>query len=103
MNNSLPILAEVRRGAIAEAHHRGAIVLAEPDGHIIGQLGDAELITSTRSTIKPIQAIPLITSGAADHFNFTSSEIAVACSSHEGEPIHTETVADMLAAIGLSE
>lgn len=103
MQGELPILVEVRRGAIVESWHRGAIVVAEPDGRIITRLGDDGLVTSTRSTIKPIQAIPFITSGAADHFSVDERELAVVCASHEGEPIHTETVAGMLARAGLDE
>ncbi len=103
MQDERPILVEVRRGAIVESWHRGAIVIAEPDGHVITRLGDDGLITSTRSTIKPLQAIPFITSGAADHFSVDERELAVVCASHEGEPIHTETVAGMLARAGLDE
>ena len=73
------------------------------DEKIITRLGDDSFVTATRSTIKPIQAIPFITSGAADHFNISDRELAVACASHEGEPIHTETVAAMLARAGLDE
>src|SRR5437588_3913682 len=103
MQGELPILVEVRRGAIVESRHRGAIVVAESDGRIVKSFGDSELVTSTRSTIKPIQAIPFITSGAADHFLVDERELAVVCASHEGEPIHTETVAGMLARAGLDE
>jgi L-asparaginase II len=103
MQNELPILVEVRRGAIVESWHRGAIVVVEPDGQLISRLGDDDLITSTRSTIKPIQAIPFIVSGAADHFSVDERELAIVCASHEGEPIHTETVAGMLARAGLDE
>ena len=103
MQGEIPILVEVRRGAIVESRHRGAVVVADPDGHVITHLGPENLITSTRSTIKPIQAIPFITSGAADHFNANERELAVVCASHEGEAIHTETVAGMLARAGLDE
>src|SRR5258705_4634441 len=103
MQNELPILVEVRRGGIVESRHRGAIVIAEPDGRVVKHLGDDGFVTSTRSTIKPIQAIPFITSGAADHFNVDEREPADLCASHEGEPIHTETVAGMLARAGLDE
>jgi L-asparaginase II len=103
MQGELPILVEVRRGAIIESRHRGAIVIAEPNGDILAKLGDETLITSTRSTIKPIQAIPFVTSGAADHFNVDERELAVICASHEGEPIHTEAVAGMLVRAGLDE
>ena len=103
MNDQLAVLTEVRRGSIVESRHRGIIVAVEPDGRVIAGLGDDEFTTSTRSTIKPIQAIPLITSGAADRFAFTPRELAVSCASHQGEAIHTDTVARMLDRIGLSE
>ena len=103
MNNELPVLVEVRRGPIVESWHRGAIIALEPDGHVIARIGYDGLTTSTRSTIKPIQAIPIITSGAADHYRLTPRELAAACASHEGEPIHTETVTGMLARVGLDE
>jgi len=103
MTEDIKVLVEVRRGAIVESRHRGAIVAVEPSGKIIARLGNELMITSTRSTIKPIQAIPLITSGAADHFGFTSREIALACASHDGELCHTETAALMLEQAGLTE
>src|SRR5262249_8869815 len=103
MSESLPKLVEVRRGQIVESRHRGSIVAVEPDGRIVARLGDEGLIVSTRSTIKPIQALPVITSGAADRFKINSNELAVICASHDGEPIHTETVAGVLSRIGLNE
>jgi L-asparaginase II len=54
-----------------------------------------------RSSAKPHQAIPLVASGAADRFGFDEREIALASASHNGEPIHTETVASMLNKIGI--
>ena len=64
-------------------------------------LGTPETVTYLRSSAKPFQAIPLIASGAADRFGFTEKEIALACGSHSGEPIHTELAASMLKKIGL--
>lgn len=103
MDNQLPVLVEVARGPIVESRHRGVIVIVGPDHRIVNSIGYSSLITSTRSTIKPIQAIPFITSGAADHFSVDERELAVVCASHEGEPIHTETVAGMLERAGLDE
>jgi L-asparaginase II len=68
---------------------------------MVAQLGVPETVTYLRSSSKPHQAIPLVASGAADHFGFTEKEIAIACASHNGERIHTETVAGMLNKIGL--
>lgn len=103
MSSELTILVEVTRGAMVESRHRGAVVVVEADGRVLKSLGDDSLLTSTRSTIKPIQALPFITSGAADHFSVDERELAVVCASHEGEPIHTETVAGMLERAGLDE
>ncbi len=49
-----------------------------------------------------MQALPLLTSGAADRFGFTDEEVALACASHNGEPIHTKIAASMLEKIGLT-
>src|SRR5262249_48606394 len=67
----------------------------------ITQLGSPEVVTYVRSSGKPFQAIPVITTGAADRFGFNEQEIAIACGSHSGEPLHVETVLSMLGKIGL--
>jgi len=94
-------LVKVTRGGITESRHRGHIVAVEPDGKIAAYLGAPETVTYLRSSAKPHQAIPLVASGAADRFGFTEKEIALACASHSGEPIHTEVVASILRKIGL--
>jgi L-asparaginase II len=94
-------LVEVRRGAITESRHRGHVVAVEPDGKIVARLGAFETVTFLRSSAKPFQALPLVVSGAADRFGFTDREVALACASHNGEPIHTELAASMLKKIGL--
>lgn len=103
-NADVPIaepLVEVKRGSITESRHRGHIVAVDADGLIVAKLGAPQLVTYLRSSSKPFQAIPLIASGAADHFDFTEKEIAIACGSHNGEAAHTQTVARMLRKIGL--
>lgn len=94
-------LVQVTRGAITESRHRGHIMAVEPDGTIAAYLGAPETVTFLRSAAKPHQALPLIESGAADRFGFTEQEIALACASHSGEPIHTAIAASMLRKIGL--
>jgi L-asparaginase II len=92
---------EVTRGGITESRHRGHIVAVEPDGTIAAFLGAPETVTYLRSSAKPHQAMPLLASGAADRYGFNEREIALACASHSGEPIHTEVAAAMLNKIGL--
>lgn len=94
-------LVEVRRGSLTESRHRGHIVAVEPDGKIVSYAGAPDNVTFLRSSAKPFQAIPLLVSGAADAFGFNDQEIALACASHNGEPIHTEIAAGMLKKIGL--
>src|SRR5437867_2729512 len=96
-------LVEVWRGPIVESRHRGHLITVDGRGHIVASLGSPETITYIRSSAKPFQAIPLITSGAADRFGFTEQEIAIACGSHSGEPQHVKTVQSMLEKIGLDE
>jgi L-asparaginase II len=76
-------------------------VAVDGNGVIVAQIGAPHNVTFLRSASKPHQAIPLVASGAADHFGFNEKEIAISCASHNGEAIHTETVAGMLKKIGL--
>jgi L-asparaginase II len=94
-------LVEVKRGAITESRHRGHIVAVEPDGNIVAALGAPHNVTFLRSYAKPFQALPLLLTGAAERFGFNDREVALACASHNGEPIHTEIAASMLKKIGL--
>jgi len=96
-------LVEVRRGPIVESLHRGHLIAVNGSGQTITALGAPETVTYVRSSGKPFQAIPLIASGAADRFGFTTQEIAIACGSHSGEPAHVETASSMLRKIGLDE
>ncbi|MEJ7623673.1 MAG: asparaginase [Pyrinomonadaceae bacterium] len=97
------ILAHVIRGHTVESIHRGHFIVIDGDGGTITSAGDPSTVTYYRSASKPFQAIPMITSGAADVFGFTDDEIAMAAASHSGEPMHVERVAAMLAKIGLAE
>ena len=94
-------LVQVKRGAITESRHRGHVVVIEPDGNAIATLGAPQNVTFLRSSAKPFQALPLLLSGAAERYEFTDREVALACGSHNGEKIHTELAASMLRKIGL--
>src|SRR5262245_15357532 len=97
-----PVLVRVWRGSDAEAQHRGACVVAEPSGVVIDGAGEWSRPVFVRSSVKSLQALPLIESGAAERFGFSDAEIALALSSHNAEPCHTEGVATLLGRLGLS-
>lgn len=97
------IIAKVIRSETVESIHRGHLIAIGGDGKVHSSIGDPQTVTFFRSSAKPFQAIPFITSGAADAYGFSEDEIALACASHSGEPIHAETAERMLAKVGLSE
>lgn len=96
-------MAHVVRGELSESRHYGAIAVANSAGQLIYGTGDvAGFQAFLRSSAKPFQAIPLVESGAADRFNLSDQELAVACASHNGEDEHVRVVAGMLERAGLS-
>ncbi len=97
-----PVLVEIRRGRTVENHHRGSAVVADSKGAIVAAWGDRERPVFPRSAIKPVQAIPLVDSGAADAFGLGDIELALASASHAGEPCHIAAVGAWLARVGLS-
>jgi len=97
------ILANVIRGETIESIHRGHLMVIDGNDKVILSIGDPSTVTYFRSSAKAFQAIPFITSGAADAYSFTEDEIAMAVASHSGEAIHVEIVGRMLAKIGHSE
>src|SRR4051812_36044382 len=96
-----PILVDVMRGSAIESSHTGAIAVVDADGSLVASLGDIERPIFPRSAVKVLQALPLVASGAAESLGLTDAELAIACASHGGEPIHEKTAAAMLAKVGL--
>lgn len=96
-----PVLVRVRRGGYLESVHRGAFAVADADGRLIHGVGDTAAPVFARSAIKALQALPLIESGAADHFGFEPPDLALAISSHNAEAQHTERAAAILDRLGL--
>ncbi len=102
-DNTAPVLVEVVRGAMVESRHRGAVAVCDAKGGVVHAVGDVDRLVYARSAIKPLQALPLVETGAAAHFNLGDDQIALACASHRGEPEHVALVAAWLERIGLSE
>jgi L-asparaginase II len=96
-----PVLVEVWRGPRVESRHHGAVVVVDADCATVFALGDVAMPVYPRSAVKPIQALPLVESGAADRYGFGDEELALACASHGGEPAHVEVAKRMLARAGL--
>ena len=97
-----PVLAEVLRGGVVESRHRGTVVAVNADGKTVLSLGDTDELVFPRSSLKPLQVIPLVESGAVDQFQLSQQELALACASHNGEAIHMEVLMQWMARLGLT-
>lgn len=100
---SNPVLVNALRGELVENRHRGAVAVCDPNGKLLHAWGDVESLVYPRSAIKALQALPLVESGAAEHYGLSEAELALACSSHNAEPTHTDTVHNWLKRIDLDE
>ncbi len=95
--------AEVWRGEFLECVHRGRAVVCNSLGEVVASFGDVDATILPRSSVKMLQALPLIESGAADRFKLQSEHLAVACASHQGAAIHTDLVSRWLQDLGFGE
>ena len=89
-------LAIVTRGGATESVHYGCVAVVDAAGRLLFSAGDPHHLTTTRSALKPLQAIPFVTRGGVERFGYSREQVALLCASHSGEPRHVEAVADML-------
>jgi L-asparaginase II len=101
-------LVETTRGlpgarAVRENIHHGIVAVVDTAGRLLLSAGNAGEVCFTRSTLKPLQALPLLADGGLERFGLGPEELALICASHSGEPRHVEIVSKILASIGLGE
>lgn len=102
MTHAAPF-TEIWRGPFLESVHEGHAVICDDSGQIVEAWGNPEATILPRSSAKMVQALPLLTSGAADKHGLTTEQLALACASHQGAAIHTDRVALWLDALGLGD
>ncbi|MEO3947552.1 asparaginase [Gorillibacterium sp. CAU 1737] len=93
----------IYRGEMAESEHQVHLAAVQVDGSLVASSGDADRWIFARSSAKPLQAIPLVESGAMERYGLTDAELALVCASHNGEEKHVALAAGMLAKLGLEE
>lgn len=94
-------LVEVWRGPFLESRHRGHAVVCDAGGSIRAAWGDPEAVILPRSSVKMLQALPLVESRAGA--TLSDRQLALACASHSGAAMHVEVASAWLAALGLGE
>lgn len=97
------LFVEVTRNAEVESRHFGAAAVCDYHGNILESWGDVDKCVFPRSALKPMLAIHLLESGASEHFALSDPELALACSSHQGEKLHQDAVTAWLTRLGLTE
>lgn len=94
------MLVEETRAGVVDNVHLGHIAVVNADGTLLYQYGDPNYMTYGRSALKPMQALPIVETGAADHFSFSDADLAICCASHSGEERHRSRVRAILSQIG---
>ncbi len=92
-------IARVVRSGLEESVHLGHVAVCDVDGGLIARAGDPDRELFIRSCTKPLQAA--VSLAAIGDEDLTDREIAVMCSSHNGEPVHLGAVRALLERAGL--
>lgn len=87
-------LVRVVRSNLEESLHLGHVAVCDADGRVLWRAGDPSRPVFSRSCTKPLQAA--VSLSAIGEVALTDREIAVMCSSHNGEPIHLGAVRSLL-------
>ncbi|CAM3273763.1 asparaginase [Filibacter tadaridae] len=95
-------LVDVVRGGNVESEHWGHIAVVDSKGNLLYSKGNPDRVTYARSSMKPLQAIPIVETGAADHFEFDPADLSLSCASHNGEDQHTNRVKNILSRLDLT-
>lgn len=95
-------LVDVSRGQLLESAHSGHIAVVNSEGELLYSLGDTKRVTYARSSMKPLQAIPIVESGAMEFYGMDEADLSLACASHNGESQHTDRVLNILNQINLT-
>ncbi|MFI5736723.1 asparaginase [Kribbella sp. NPDC051587] len=93
------ILADVVRSGFVEGHHRGSVVVTDPDGAVAWSVGIVDQPMFPRSSNKPMQALGMLRHGLP----LEGKLLSLAAASHSGEPFHVDGVREILALGKLDE
>lgn len=93
------VIGVVTRGDIAESKHYGHIAVVNNKGKLLYSAGDPTSLTFFRSALKPLQAVPVLQTGAADSYKISTKELAFIASSHTSEPKHIDCLELLLQKI----
>lgn len=103
MASKQPLVVEVFRGPIVESLHQVMAVVVNEIGSVTQYWGNPQFLTIPRSSIKMLQALPMLESGAAEKYGLDDKLLALACSSHRGEKDHLAALAEWGSKLSIPE
>lgn len=92
-------LAVLERAGLVESRHIGAAVVVGPDGAVLREVGDGSAEIYARSSLKLLQALAVLRSGA----DLEGERAVLATASHSGTDEHVRVVREILALAGATE
>lgn len=92
-------IAVVSRSGVDESIHFGALVALNSDGSTAFTVGDPDVTIFPRSATKPFQALAMVRAG----LTVPLDQLALVCSSHNGEDVHQKMALTILEGAGLHE
>jgi L-asparaginase len=72
------------REGIVESTHQVEAVVCDDRGRVLSVAGNAETTSFIRSALKPFQALAVTSTGVMERFELTDKDLAIICSSHQG-------------------
>ena len=89
------------RNKIKESIHNTKCVISSINEEIIYSTNNENDYIYPRSSIKIFQAIPFVLSNAIKFYNLNTKQIALSCSSHNGEKFHIKELKDWLQKVDI--
>ena len=83
-----PLEVRLKRDSSLESVHRVHAVVCDQKGRILMRAGQPDFESFIRSALKPFQALPFLSSGAAAQVDCGERGLAISCASHAGTAGH---------------
>lgn len=95
-----PLIVEYTRGAVAESRHIVHAMWVDEKGKTLVSWGSADRLVCPRSSLKPLQALPLALCRGFENSPDPMKALAIACASHDAEDMHVDFVRAWLPMLG---
>ena len=96
------IRVAVERAGTRESTHLVYGIVHETGSGRCHAFGDPELAAFWRSSMKPLQVLPVVRDGVLDRLGLGAEALALACASHHATPRHLEIVRSVVDAAALT-